>query len=105
METIEQGLPSPPRPDEQLCDRIDLWHDGEGGWWTSFPPPADFDGEAVGTPGTDDYYRRLSAAEREVVDEWDAADAAVEAVDEHARRDRYFGFEGGIFSSPGEPNL
>jgi hypothetical protein len=102
MEAIEQGLPAPPAPehDEQLWDGSEVW-EAEGRWWTSFPPPADFDGVEEGEPGGFSYRRSLSDAEQAVID----AELADQEPDFHAARDHYFGFEGGRFSSPWEPNL
>ena len=107
MEAIEQGLPEPkpepPEPEPEERDEFDggeVWQ-VEDEWWTSFPPPADFDGREEGIFGSFGYRRTLSEAEQAVVDEWEAEDAP----DEHARRDRFFGFEGGKFSFSWEPNL
>ncbi|HKR24566.1 MAG TPA: hypothetical protein VJS15_04860 [Allosphingosinicella sp.] len=96
MEAIEQDASPPPGPGEGLPD-IEVWQEsGDGSWWTRFFPPAGFDGEAEGRPGSYEYRRRLSEAEQAVVDEWKSADAA----EEEARRDDYFGFEGGSASFP-----
>lgn len=100
MQAIEAGLPAPPEPEPEEFDGSEVWESGEV-WWTSFPPPADFDGLEEGSPGGLDYRRTLSPAEQAVID----ADLAEEAPDEHDRRDRYFGFQGGRFSPPWEPNL
>ena len=103
MQAIEQGLPEPPRPEPQDEDEFDgseVW-ETEGGWWTDFPPPAGFDGIEEGSHGSSGYRRTLSEAERALVDSW----RAEQGTDDHARRDRFFGFEGGRFSSPWEPNL
>lgn len=103
MDAIGQGLSKPPKPEPDEEDEFDgseVWQ-SEGTWWTGFPPPADFDGCEEGEPGSFGYKRTLSEAEQAAVEAWEAEDAP----DEHARRDRYFGFEGANFSSPGEPNL
>ncbi len=103
MEAIEQGLPEPPAPEPDPQDEFDgseVW-ETHGRWWTAFPPPADFDGEEDGEPGAFGYRRTLSEAEQAVID----ADLAEGMPDGHALRDRYFGFEGGKFSFPWEPNL
>jgi hypothetical protein len=42
------------------------------------------------------YRRTLSADEQDVLDESDAAELAEELAEEAARRDRYFGFAGGM---------
>jgi hypothetical protein len=106
VEAIEQGLPPPgvddeseeegqEEPDEceRLIESIVVWQQGDG-WWTSFPPPAGFDGEE-GQPGSRDYCRTLSEDEQAVVDAWEASDRAEKVAREGACRDRYFGFEGG----------
>ncbi len=71
----------------------------DGLWLTSFPPPADFDGDGIGVPGEADYRRTLTEAEEAVVvaEEKEGEKALVEAIRRGcARRDRYFGFEGGL---------
>lgn len=120
VEALEQGLPPPDldlRPawqrdrDERLAgdavaadddddDDFDeeIWEE-EGGWMTSFPPPADFDGDGDGVPGTEGYRRTLSEAEEAALEADDAEEERerAEAVRRAcARRDRYFGFEGGL---------
>ena len=103
MEAIERGLPGPPKPeprDEDEFDGGEVW-ESEGRWWTGFPPPEGFDGCEEGEPGSFGYRRTLSESEQAAVDAWEAEDAP----GEQARRDRFFGFEGGRFSSPWEPNL
>ena len=106
MQAIEQGLPAPPAPtrDDEPWDSDQVWEDEEG-WWTSFPPPAGFDGVEEGEPGGLSYRRSLSAAEQAVIDAELADEAGEDERDWHAQRDRFFGFEGGRFSSSGEPNL
>jgi hypothetical protein len=104
MEAIEQGLPEPPAPEagpEDEFDGSEVWQNMDGTWWTRFPPPADFQGIEDGEPGRRGYRRTLSEQEQAVAE----AIEAEAAPDEHALRDRYFGFEGGRFSSPWEPNL
>jgi hypothetical protein len=104
MKAIEQGLPEPPTPEPDPEDEFDgseVWQNMDGTWWTRFPPPAGFQGIEDGEPGHRGYRRMLSEQEQAAVE----ADEAEAAPDEHALRDRYFGFEGGRFSSPWEPNL
>ena len=110
MDAIERGLPEPPAPpapepvhslEDEFCGD-ELWEDDDSTWWTSFPPPADFDGEEEGRPGDPDYRRTLSDAEQEVIDADAAHDQAVTLARESARRDRYFGFGKEDFSSPCE---
>lgn len=103
MRAIEDGLSAPPEPEQSESEEFDgseVWESGDV-WWTSFPAPADFDGIEEGSAGGLDYRRTLSPAEQAVID----ADLAEQEPDEHARRDRYFGFAGGSFSPLGEPNL
>ena len=103
MDAIEQGLPEPPRPEpegESEFIGTEVW-DTPQGWRTNFPPPADFDGIEEGQSGKPGYERTLSAAEQALIDEWEADEMELQC----ARRDRYFGFEGGKFSSPWDPNL
>ena len=66
------------------------------------PPPADFDGEEGEGCFGYGYARTLSPAELAVIE----AEVATDRAREVARRDRYFGFEGGELSSPRgyEPN-
>lgn len=99
MEAVEQGLPVEPGPTPQRAFACKVWQ-SQGQWWTRFPPPAEFGGIQHGAFGDPTYRRTLSEAELATIfsDEEDAAEAC-------ARRDRYFGFEGGDFSSPWEPNL
>ncbi|MEO7827315.1 MAG: hypothetical protein ABIR60_09265, partial [Allosphingosinicella sp.] len=59
-------------------DPHSIWEDEEG-WWTDYPPPADFDGEEEGSFGDYEYRRTLSPAEQAVVDADLAEDAAEEA--------------------------
>ena len=75
-----------------------IW-EGEGGWWTDYPPPSDFDGEEEGTYGDDCYCRTLSEAEQAVVDadvaeeaEEKAEAASAERALAEAQRDAWFGF-------------
>lgn len=75
-----------------------VWEE-EDGWWTDYPPPADFDGEDGGRYGDEGYRRTLSPAEQAVIDaelaEDDAAEAEALAADRavaEAQRDSYFGF-------------
>jgi hypothetical protein len=114
MAALEQGLPEPPPPpaaepesgsdvaeeeeeeeDNSWADDASLWEE-DGCWWTEFPPPAGFDGEEIGTFGEEGYQRTLSEPEQAAVDERTAVDRADLLAEEAARRDRYFGFEGGI---------
>lgn len=110
VEAMEQGAPSPSlAPVEQpgeagdaLLDAAgtdfegdEIWQDDEGDWWTWFPAPAGFDGAEEGAPGHPDYKRRLSDAERAVIEADKAREQAEQAAWEHARRDAYFGFAGG----------
>lgn len=105
VEALEQGLPPPGEESEEddptelrdkdgLMKSIDVWEEPDGNW-TSFPPPAEFDGEERGEFGSLGYQRRLSEDEEALIeaaeDEVRAETRAVETV----RRDRFFGFQGG----------
>jgi hypothetical protein len=108
VEAMEQGLPPPDLPspfdeeseedepdeDEGLVQSIDVWEEADG-WWTLFPPPAGFDGEEQGRPGDTGYRRTLTGEEQAVIDAEEAEDRAAEIARETARRDLFFGFEGG----------
>lgn len=85
---------------EDQDDGLTVWV-SEGRWWTGFPPPAGFDGQEDSRPGRPDYRRTLSAAEQAMVDDDLAAMHAEDLAAEIARRDRWFGFEGGT----NEPEL
>jgi hypothetical protein len=64
-----------------------LWRDQSGAWWTSFPPPPGFKGEA-GDPLDPNFRRRLTEAEETAL-----ARRAKARLDEGAAaRDRFFGF-------------
>ena len=105
MDALEQGLDAPPQPARKEAapkpefDGHEVFEDEEGIWWTEFPPPAGFDGEERGEPGDPDYQRTLSAEEQEVVDSDCAEQDAEILAEEIGRRDRFFGFEGGICAS------
>jgi hypothetical protein len=104
MDALEQGLEelAPPKPVRPDFTGYEVREDDEGVWWTSFPPPADFDGEEQGEFGEEGYRRTLSDREQAVLDAgYDRDDAEHRAV-EAARRDRFFGFAGNEVSSPGE---
>jgi len=67
-------------------DRHIVWQSG-GQWWTSYPPPAGFDGEEIGDYGAMDYRRELAPEEQAVVD----ADEAESRARAEAHRREYFG--------------
>jgi hypothetical protein len=99
MDALEQGLP-PPEPDEleDIADQL-VWQKDDGAWRTSYPPPEGFDGFEDGVyDGKGWYCRSLSAEEQAVIDSREAEEQA----QDHARRDRFFGFPGGRNSSPRE---
>ena len=81
--------------EETVSGKIEVW-EHQDGWWTSFPPPSGFDGEENGQPGDHGYSRRLSRAEQAVVDRDEAEERAEEVAVACARRDRHFGFGGGV---------
>src|SRR4051812_7789728 len=97
MQAIETGSPppSPPPPpepiswDERPFNGNEVWQGTDGDWWTSFPPPPDFDGiEGTGGLGGG-YQRTLSARELEVIE----SEQADEHRAEEERRNLYFGFD------------
>ena len=103
---MEQGLPPPDLgeadaaddldlPDEDWCS--ELWQELDRTWWTSWPPPAGFDGVEHGLHGDPGYRRMLSEAEERVaVAEFeDGEEAEAARAAEIAERDAFFGFEGG----------
>ena len=126
VEAIEQGTPLPDvRPDwqkeqderlaedaaaededeedEAASDDDMVWEDEETGvWWTRFPPPADFWGEEFGEPGDADYRRFLTDAEQEALEAQTEEDEGEDGARADRirraceRRDRYFGFAGGL---------
>jgi hypothetical protein len=65
-----------------------LWRDRDGAWWTNFPPPPGFRGEA-GDPLDPHFHRRLTEAEEKAVA--DRAKARLEAG--AVARDSFFGFK------------
>jgi hypothetical protein len=116
VEAMEQGAPppdlAPPAPEPVLSEPVpeaadphsrplnafdgtEVWEEEDGSWWTGFPPPAGFDGEEEGCPGTSAYKRTLSAPEQAVIDADVEEEEAVERAAGLARRDLYFGFIGG----------
>ncbi|MGQ0588225.1 MAG: hypothetical protein ACT4N8_01665 [Sphingosinicella sp.] len=125
VESIEHGTPTPDlrsewerERDERLAEYAEeseedeedegddandiigeqVWEE-DGGWLTSFPPPAGFDGVEDGVPGDEDYRRSLTKAEEAALAACDQEDEEerLEAVRlASARRDRFFGFEGGL---------
>jgi hypothetical protein len=90
----------PPAPAQSEAEEDDfggcyVWEEGEGEWYTDFPPPPDFDGYQVGEPGRSGYRRELTEDEMAVIE----VDLAHEDEGEendltglHAARDRFFGF-------------
>jgi hypothetical protein len=79
MERLESGA---------LESGYRLWRDRDGAWWTNFPPPPGFSGEA-GDPLDPGFSRRLTEAEEKAL-----ADRARARLDEGAAaRDLFFGFK------------
>jgi hypothetical protein len=106
MGAVEKGLDKPaeaPREPEEEWNGMEVW-ETDGRWWTAFPPPVGFEGEAYDEPDEYGYRRTLSPEEQAVIDA-DLSEDELMEEDPHAVRDRYFGFEGGRFFSPGDPNL
>ena len=107
----EPEMPAPANgPDDQFAilnadiplTGDEVWEDEDGAWWTIFPPPAFFKGVEWGRFGDPDYRRTLSAEERAVVDEDIEDREAQELAREAVRRDRFFGFEGGLANADWE---
>lgn len=67
-----------------------LWRDRDGIWWTNFPPPAGFKGEA-GDPLDPNFRRRLTEAEEKAL----AGKARTRLEEGAAARDAFFGFKPG----------
>lgn len=78
MERLESG---------ELEAGYRLWRDRDSRWWTNFPPPPGFEGEA-GDPLDPNYRRRLTEAEEKAL----AAKARARLDEGAAARDRFFGF-------------
>ncbi len=109
MDALEHGLPAPGSraaeaadPDHSEFTGHEVREGDDGVWWTSFPPPARFNGEQRGEFGEDYYERTLSEVEQALVDTQLEEEEAEYRAAETARRDRFFGFRGGEFSSSGE---
>lgn len=98
MEAVEQGA-RPPDPEAEAREAslaaMEVWEDEDGTWWTSYPPPAGFEGEAEGEPGDEDYKRTLSPAEQAVIDDQEEQERLEALFQDLERRDRCFGFDGG----------
>jgi hypothetical protein len=105
VEAIEQGLPAPgeecgeedpcePFDKDGLLKSIEVWEEPDGDW-TSFPPPAGFDGEERGQFGDHLYRRTLSEDEAAAIEAAEAERRAATRAVDMIRRDRFFGFEGG----------
>lgn len=73
-------------------DEEPVWCDDDGDWWTRFPPPPGFDGQAEGAFGDDDYRRTLTPAERAATEAQEKAARDDLLADETEARDRWFGF-------------
>jgi hypothetical protein len=85
MEAIEAGLAAPMLlPNETT--RSPVWMGEDGHWWTSFPPPAGYDGDQFGTLGEGDYCRPLTAQEEETVRAWSGSREGEQV----RRREAYF---------------
>ena len=107
-EDNQEKEPEMPTPEDEPDDQFaildadipltgdEVWEDEDGEWWTIFPPPAFFTGVERGRFGDPGYRRSLSDDEREVIDEILEDREAQELAREAGRRDRYFGFDGGL---------
>lgn len=110
VEALEAGAPppdlyaappGPPRPEltpeEELAAELtgdEVWQE-DGVWWTSFPPPAGFDGWEIEVFGMEGYRRQLSPAELEVAEAGEQEEDEEEVSHAVALRDLHFGFAGG----------
>ncbi len=65
------------------------WCETHDAWRTRFPPPADFDGEEEGEPGTEDYERELTQEEEAAIAAEDAALRAPLIAAGHAAREAW----------------
>ena len=81
--------PEPEEPEEDLDDER-VWLE-DGVWWTLFPPPEEFDGEAHGKLGDDGYQRTLTEEEAEAMRARGRARDEAELARCCALRDRFFG--------------
>ncbi|HYE27946.1 MAG TPA: hypothetical protein VEA61_06915 [Allosphingosinicella sp.] len=79
MERLESGA---------LDGGYRLWRDRDGAWWTSFPPPPGFQGEA-GDPLNPNFRRRLTEAEERAL----SAKETARLEEGAAARDAFFGFK------------
>jgi hypothetical protein len=79
MDRLESG---------ELAGGYRLWRDRDGAWWTNFPPPPGFKGEA-GDPLDPNFRRRLTEAEEKAL----AAKASARLEEGVAARDAFFGFK------------
>ena len=77
--------------EEDEFNGSECWEE-DGGWWTSFPPPAGFDGLEERRWGEWRYRRTLTAEEEAVLCEESEAEGADSLAAARAARDRYFGF-------------
>lgn len=112
VEAMEQGLPPPDLAEATAPDDLDLfdddgicgelWQEEDGAWWTSWPPPAGFDGVEHGSHGDPEYKRVLSDAELRVAETRleDEDGAATGYAAQIAERDAMFGFQGGCLDEP-----
>lgn len=66
-----------------------VW-DSDDGWWTDFPPPADFDGVERGEWGCHSYNRSCTDEESALLDAIHDIDRAEERAAEDAERTAYF---------------
>jgi len=101
---LDAAPPEPPRPEptpeeieEDLAAELtgdEVWQE-DGVWWTSFPPPAGFDGWEIEVFGMEGYRRQLSPAELEVAEAGEKEADEEEVSHGVALRDLHFGFAGG----------
>jgi hypothetical protein len=85
MDVVEDGFSEPP-PAVKGNPTTPVWRDPDGEWLTDFVPPDDFEVDQWGTPGAEDYCRRLSPDELAAVEAWQAH----LGHQARHRRERYF---------------
>jgi hypothetical protein len=81
-----------PAEEEEEEDPHRVWCDRNDVWWTDYPPPEGYAGEARCHYGHSKYRRTLTEAEVEAVEATAEAEAAEELAAAAAQRDAWFGF-------------
>jgi hypothetical protein len=78
------------RQDEDEREPERVWERRHGEWWTSFPPPASFDGEEEGHWSDPDYRRECTGEEAAIMNARRDAELADYRVEEEEERDAFF---------------